>query len=252
MNEKILVIEDEDEIRESISDILELHEFEVILAEDGEVGITRAKKELPDLIISDILMPNIDGYEVFNTLQKNKKTQLIPFVFLTAKAELKDIRTGLSMGADDYIVKPFSADDLVNSVKTRLEKYKKIRKLYRTPADNDDQKLNYDEIMLVMSGGKPQFVNLTDIKYLTADSQYSHLFLSESRCLIVRKTLKEWEEILPDKNFIRIHRSTIINVHHIDKIDKWFKRSFVVKMKGIEEPLAISQRYVVKLKNRLL
>lgn len=120
MNKKILVIEDDVEIRSSLQDILELHEYDVVLAEDGYQGLKLAKEELPDLIICDILMPKFDGYEVFQDLKNDEKTIGIPFIYLTAKAELADLKKGLSLGADDYIVKPFHMDELISSVESRL------------------------------------------------------------------------------------------------------------------------------------
>src|SRR4051812_33462814 len=104
---KILLIEDSREMRENTAEILELANYNVITAANGKIGVEYAVKELPDLIICDIMMPELDGYGVLYMLGKNPATASIPFIFLTAKAEKTDLRKGMSMGADDYLTKPF-------------------------------------------------------------------------------------------------------------------------------------------------
>src|ERR1017187_8368209 len=104
---KVLIVEDNKTVRENISEILELAEYQVLTAENGKVGVDVAIKELPDIIVCDIMMPELDGYGVLHMLSKNPKTSSIPFIFLTAKADRVDFRKGMEMGADDYLTKPF-------------------------------------------------------------------------------------------------------------------------------------------------
>lgn len=122
VSQQILVIEDEDEIREAITDLLSAENFQVIQAKDGETGIQLVQAEDPDLIICDILMPSFDGYQVLNQLRQDPKTATIPLVFLTAKGDKSDLRHGMNLGADDYLVKPFTRQELLNAVQARLEK----------------------------------------------------------------------------------------------------------------------------------
>jgi CRP/FNR family cyclic AMP-dependent transcriptional regulator len=117
---KILVIEDEPEIRYATRDILELAGYQVLSAENGRIGLELAIKHLPDLVICDIVMPDMDGYDVLSQLHLQPKLQEIPFIFLTAKIEPRDIGAGMLLGADDYITKPFSSQELVAAVRTRL------------------------------------------------------------------------------------------------------------------------------------
>ena len=124
---KILLIEDDVVLRENTAELLELSDFHVITAPDGKVGLKYAKTYVPDLIICDIMMPELDGYQVLERLSKNDKTKYIPFVFLSAKTEHFDIRKGMNLGADDYITKPFTEDDLVSAIKSRLAKASIIR-----------------------------------------------------------------------------------------------------------------------------
>ena len=110
---KILLIEDNEHIRENTAEILELSNYEVIMAEDGKIGVEKALKYLPDLIICDIMMPVLDGYGVLHALHRNSHLKNTPFIFLTAKTERIDFRKGMDLGADDYLTKPFSGTELL-------------------------------------------------------------------------------------------------------------------------------------------
>lgn len=119
---KILIVEDTLTIREEIHDILVMEGYTVFDAENGSVGFEIALKEHPDLIISDILMPKLNGFEMYEKLQNNKTTKLIPLIFLSAKAEKSDIRVGMRLGAEDYLTKPIDVEDLLNTVKIKIDK----------------------------------------------------------------------------------------------------------------------------------
>ena len=118
----ILLIEDNTIIRENMAEILQLSHYKVIVAENGKNGVALALETKPDLVICDIMMPELDGYGVIHMLQKNIETQNIPFIFLSAKAEHTEIRKGMELGADDYITKPFNGTELLNAVEVRLKK----------------------------------------------------------------------------------------------------------------------------------
>jgi CRP-like cAMP-binding protein/CheY-like chemotaxis protein len=128
---KILLIEDNQEIRENIAEILVLANYEVAEAENGKVGVEKAKKEHPDLIICDIMMPQLDGYGVLHMLSKDSLTSSIPFIFLTAKSEKDDFRKGMNLGADDYLVKPFDDLELLDAVEMRLKKNEILKAEFR-------------------------------------------------------------------------------------------------------------------------
>ncbi len=119
---KILLIEDNLEVRENTAEILSLANYAVITAPNGKVGAEMAIHELPDLIICDIMMPELDGYGVLHILSKKVETARIPFIFLTAKTEKADVRKGMSLGADDYLTKPFDDTDLLNAIEARFRK----------------------------------------------------------------------------------------------------------------------------------
>jgi CRP-like cAMP-binding protein/DNA-binding NarL/FixJ family response regulator len=139
MNEKILVIEDHIGIRENIAEILLMANYIVYTAENGKIGVEMALKHVPDIILCDIMMPELDGYGVIYMLHKHKETSAIPFIFLTAKAEHADLRKGMEMGADDYLVKPFDDMDLLNVIDIRLKKKAYQQLNSRSQADDFKQ-----------------------------------------------------------------------------------------------------------------
>lgn len=120
---RLLVIDDHDDIRENIAEILTLAGYEVFTAENGKRGVETALREKPELVICDIMMPELDGYSVLHLLRKNESTLDTPFIFLTARTERTDFRKGMEMGADDYITKPFDDIELLNAIEIRLKKY---------------------------------------------------------------------------------------------------------------------------------
>ena len=127
---KILIIEDTVDVRENIQEILELENFQTIIAKNGRVGIDLAIKECPNLIISDVMMPVIDGYQVLATLRNHPETAIIPFIFLTAQSIHKDRRQGMELGANDYLTKPFTCSELLNAVCIQLERSEKMMQHY--------------------------------------------------------------------------------------------------------------------------
>lgn len=132
---RILLIEDNTDVRENTSEILTLANYEVIVAENGRIGVDLAQRQKPDLIICDIMMPELDGYGVLHILSKNEQTAAIPFIFLTAKTEKTDIRKGMNLGADDYLTKPFDDTDLLNAIEARFRKNAMQQKQYEASAE---------------------------------------------------------------------------------------------------------------------
>ncbi|MDJ0592344.1 MAG: response regulator [Pleurocapsa sp. MO_226.B13] len=127
---KILVIEDELFVRENIVDLLEAEDFEVFSTENGILGILWARENLPDLVICDVMMPEMSGHDVLAEMRELPETSLTPFIFLTAMADKDDIRHGMELGADDYLTKPFTRDELLNAIDSRLLKQAKLMKQY--------------------------------------------------------------------------------------------------------------------------
>eukprot|EP01089_Gocevia_fonbrunei_P000369 TRINITY_DN10383_c0_g1_i1.p1 TRINITY_DN10383_c0_g1~~TRINITY_DN10383_c0_g1_i1.p1 ORF type:complete len:172 (+),score=35.60 TRINITY_DN10383_c0_g1_i1:112-627(+) len=125
---RILLIEDNKDVRENTADILELANYEVATAENGKIGVELAEKFRPDVIICDIMMPELDGYGVLEILGKNSTTASIPFIFLTAKTDRAEVRLGMNLGADDYLTKPFEEKELLEAISSRLRKSDFLKK----------------------------------------------------------------------------------------------------------------------------
>ncbi|MFN5515598.1 MAG: response regulator [Cyanobacteriota bacterium] len=133
----ILIIEDQIEVRENIEAILALEDFETLSADNGARGVELARQALPDLILCDVMMPELDGYGVLETLKAETQTAAIPLILLTARSERRDLRRGMELGADDYLTKPFSLDELLTAIRTRLEK----RAQYQAAGAEEAQRL---------------------------------------------------------------------------------------------------------------
>ena len=136
---KILIIDDNADVRNNLEEILKLSGYEVIAAANGKEGIQKAMDALPDLVLCDIIMPNLDGYGTLEILSKNPKTAGIPLIFLTAKSEKEDFRKGMSLGAYDYITKPFDDVNLLKTIETRLRKHELLKKASEPPSGSLDQ-----------------------------------------------------------------------------------------------------------------
>lgn len=139
---KILLIEDNNDVRENTAEILRLAQYDVITAPNGKEGVALAQSNKPDLIICDIMMPVLDGHGVLHLLSKNEDTSGIPFIFLTAKAERSDFRKGMEMGADDYLTKPFDDVELLNAIESRLKKNEILKKEFTKNMQSIDDFIN--------------------------------------------------------------------------------------------------------------
>src|SRR6185369_15422276 len=119
---KILVIEDESEMRRNITALLRYHDYETVEAENGRRGVELARREKPDLILCDVMLPELDGHGVLQAMQTDAALARTPFIFLTARGEKEDVRSGMNLGADDYLTKPVANADLVRAIEARLKR----------------------------------------------------------------------------------------------------------------------------------
>jgi CRP/FNR family cyclic AMP-dependent transcriptional regulator len=173
MNKRILVIEDNPEVRENIAEILELSDYAVLVADNGIAGVEMALKEPVDLIICDIMMPQLDGYGVLHLLSKNKRTRNIPFIFLTAKSDKGDFRKGMEMGADDYLTKPFDGIDLLNAIEVRLKKSEEAAQKILPGAAGIHE--------FIDQAGKSGLVQLTSDQREICDFKKKHVLYAEGQ-----------------------------------------------------------------------
>lgn len=193
---KILLIEDDTVLRENTAELLELSNFEVITAPNGELGLKAININTPDIIVCDIMMPKLDGYGVLNEVTKNSKTKHIPFIFLSAKTEHQDVRKGMNLGADDYITKPFTEDELISAIKSRLAKASILKD------KGQDNVQNYSE--------KDELINLNDLKNFFDD--YGNEFTYNKGDVIYREG--------DHSNFIYLITKGAVKCHKLDSKGK--------------------------------
>ncbi len=250
MTGKILIIEDEIDLADNLRSLLEFRNYKVITAKDGTEGIELTRKHLPDLIICDIMMPGTDGFKVKEMLNMNGDTSLIPFIFLTAKVDYSDYRMGMSLGADDYLFKPFRSEDLFNSITTRLKKTETIKAQFSDARNNHSIENNNttQDSILVKINNTSVFIKFKRIKVIIAERQYSNLWLNDNKRIIIRKSLNEWEKILPLQEFLRIHRKTIVNINYVEYISKSDPKNLKVIIKNNTGAFEISRRYGRKIR----
>lgn len=196
---KILIIEDNKDVRENTADILELAGYNVAKAENGKVGVKIAKKLLPDVIICDIMMPELDGYGVLQELNKNTKTASIPFIFLTAKSEKIDIRKGMNLGADDYLTKPFNENELIGAIESRLKKHDFLKKEYSRTIEGVSQFIeaasNYLDLDHLSKNYSPQKFNKKEVLYMEGNTANA-LYFIQSGAVKTYKTTEKGKEFV--------------------------------------------------------
>ncbi len=189
---KILVVEDEAPLRESIVDTLTFEGYDVVAAEDGQQGWLKAQQEQPDLIVCDIAMPELNGYELLVKLREASETATLPFIFLTARADRPFMRHGMEMGADDYLTKPFTHADLLSAIRARLARHKTLQKA----GSHELEKLKAEFVRHITHELRTPLVSITAVQDIV-EQQLNYL------------SPGELQELL------RIQRSGSQRLHHV-------------------------------------
>jgi DNA-binding NarL/FixJ family response regulator len=181
---RILVVEDEPQMRKNMELVLRREGFAVIVAPDGAEGIALARRELPDLILCDVMMPEVDGYGVLGALRGERATETIPFIFLTAKGDTSEIRSGMNLGADDYLTKPVSVDDLLGAIRARLARSaqhrRDLRPVFESPVPLERLGLTprEAEVLFWVAQGKTnaEIATIVDAAAPTVKKHLEHVF----------------------------------------------------------------------------
>jgi two-component system LytT family response regulator len=233
-----LVIDDERLARKDLISLLANHDKITVIGEADDVpSAALAIQTLrPDVIFLDIQMPGDSGFDLLDKIDVDANV-----IFVTAYDEFA-IRA-FEVNALDYLLKPVNPDRLSKTLE-RLE-------LQASDTPLKGRRLNDDDRLFLRLGKHFKFLKVNSIMIITAAGDYSEVLTSEGNKGLTLKSMKEWENRLPAQQFIRIHRSTIINMEHIERIEEWFNYSFRVYLQGVEEPMVISRRYATKLKERL-
>ncbi len=200
---KILIIEDNKDVRENTADILELSGYKAATAENGKIGVEVAKKILPDVIVCDIMMPILDGFEVLEILNKDSQTASIPFIFLTAKTEKIDRRKGMNLGADDYLTKPFTENELLEAIESRLKKHDFLKKEFSRTMEGVSQFIEeaskYLDLDHLSRDRTPKKYKKKDFIFMEGDTANS-LYFIESGVVKTFKTTEKGKELVTGLN----------------------------------------------------
>ncbi len=215
--EQILVVEDEQAIRDTLQEILELAGYTVLTAQNGKIGFDIIVKDNPDLVLCDVSMPELGGFELLEAVNQRFKDEIIPpFLFLTAKVEAEALRYGMSLGADDYIFKPFSSSDILKTVRLRLDRRIQLLDKSRSVVKTETVIGDANKIALPCNDGL-ELISFDKIIRCQADRAYCNFYLTDNRKILVSKPMKDFEEILNSKTFLKVHKSAIVNIKHIEK-----------------------------------
>lgn len=199
MKVKILLIEDHQDVRENTAEILELSNYKVCTAEDGKKGVEVATLENPDIIICDIMMPEMDGYQVLQHLRKQELTACTPFIFLTAKTERTDIRKGMNIGADDYLTKPFDENELLEAIASRLEKHDVLKKEFSKDIENVN--LFFDDVA-VQNDLESLTENRDAVAYNIKDFVFSEGDAAHTLYYILKGAVKTYKTVESGKSLV--------------------------------------------------
>jgi len=235
---RAIIVDDERLARNDLRLLLKDHANIEVLGEasNGQDGLDMVKELEPDLVFLDIQMPGMNGFDVLEHISSDVRV-----IFVTAFDEYA--LRAFEVNALDYLLKPVNAERLQQSIE-RLE-------LIPDDDDKDLRELEYNDRLLLKLDTSLGFLKVSTIVCITSAGDYSEVLCTNKKKVLVHKSMAEWETRLPDPYFNRIHRTTIVNMEYVDRLEEWFNNSYRVYMKGIEEPYVMSRRYVTKLKQKL-
>ncbi|HEX8370434.1 MAG TPA: LytTR family DNA-binding domain-containing protein [Pyrinomonadaceae bacterium] len=236
MKYKAIIIDDERLARKEMRGLLS--EFDEISVAGEAENLTEAiyliEKEKPNVVFLDIQLSGENGFDLLEKIERNFK-----LVFVTA-FDAYAIRA-FEVNALDYLLKPVNPERLAKAIERLSEE---------NETKNDFRPLEFDDRIFLEPGARSVFLKVSDISHINAAGDYSQIWTIDKKKFLVEKPLREWEERLPDKHFLRIHRQTIVNLEEIEHIESWFNRTFRIRLKNYRENFPVSRRYSVKLKNR--
>jgi two-component system LytT family response regulator len=221
-------------------------ELRLLLADFTEISIVGEAKNLteavnliqvnkPDVVFLDIQLSSENGFDLLEKVEKDFK-----LIFVTAFDEFA-IRA-FEINAIDYLLKPVIPERLAKTLERLFETEEKL--------EVTNRKLVYEDRLFIEIGKCSRFLKISSIKCICADGDYTHVFTDDGKKHLITKPLKEWEDRLPEKYFVRIHRSNIVNLEFIERVETWFSRSYQIYLRDIKEPLTVSRRYAAQLKLR--
>jgi two-component system, LytTR family, response regulator len=238
MKYKTIIVDDERLARREMRRLLA--EFDEIVisgeAENLSEALELIEREKPQIVFLDIQLSNENGFDLLEKTDHDFK-----LIFVTA-FDAYAIRA-FEVNALDYLLKPVNPERLAKAIE-RLDEDEAAAKTEPL------RPFEFDDRIFLELGHRSVFLKVCDISHINSSGDYSEIFTTDKRKFLLEKSLREWEERLPEKHFLRIHRQTIINLEEIEEIETWFNRTFQVRLKNFPESLAVSRRYAVKLKSK--
>lgn len=239
MQLKALIVDDERLARRELRSLLEKHSAIEIVGEAETVAqaLQLIESKQPDVIFLDIQLAGETGFDLLEKAEAEFKT-----IFVTA-FDAYAIRA-FEVNALDYLLKPVNPERLRQALeKLSLPAVEKQNKA-------DWRPLEFDDRLFIQTSARSFFIKISSISHILAAGDYTEVFTCERQKFLVEKPLSEWEARLPEKHFVRIHRSCIVNLECVERVESWFNRSFQIYLKDSREPLAVSRRYAAKLKEK--
>lgn len=237
---KTIIVDDSEDIREELKYLL--IEYPEIVVTGFASNVTEAisiiETQKPDVIFLDIQLENETGFDLLEKINVESK-----IIFITAHNQYAI--KAFEQNALDYLLKPIKKDRLKKTIDRLLSNNNS------TSANNPITKVDYNDVIYLLINRTMRFVKVALIKTIVAELKYSLITYKDGKRLIVEKSLLEWEKVLPEKYFVRIHRSAIVNYEHVTKVVKCKNNTQKVYVEGIGEPVMMSRRYAAKFKRRL-
>jgi two-component system, LytTR family, response regulator len=237
MKYKTIIVDDERLARKEMRRLLAAFD-EIAVAGEAE-NLSEAacliEREKPHIVFLDIQLANENGFDLLEKTAHDFK-----LIFVTA-FDAYAIRA-FEVNALDYLLKPVNPERLAKAIERINEE--------RPDEKTDLRPFEFDDRIFLELGNRSVFLKVCEISHINSSGDYSEVFTVDKRKFLLEKSLREWEDRLPEKHFLRIHRQTIINLEEIEEIETWFNRTFQVRLKNCRETLAVSRRYAVKLKSK--
>lgn len=236
---KAIVIDDERLARNDMISMLKEYPDILVTGEASDVpsALKAIEQHNPDLIFLDINMPGQSGFDLLNSAETDAKV-----IFVTAFDEYA--LRAFEVNALDYLMKPVNPKRL----KAAIEKLE-------SPEENVDtaqmRMLKYDDNLFLQVNAGMRFIKVFKIVCINSSGDYSEIITDDGHKGLTLKSMKEWESRLPENYFCRVHRSTIINLEFVTKIEKWFNNSYRLHLRGLDDPMVMSRRYATKLKEKM-
>lgn len=237
MKHRAIIVDDERLARKEMQRLLAEHDEIIVVgeAEDLSGALDLITTEKPNLVFLDIQLSNENGFDLLERVDRR-----LNVIFVTAFDE--HAIKAFEVNAIDYLVKPVNPERLARSI-DRLSEPAKEKPF-------DVRKLEYEDRLFLDSGSRSSFLQINTIKCIAADGDYTQVYTADGKKHLVAKPLKEWQQRLPEKHFVRIHRSAIVNLEFIEKVESWFGRTYQLYIRDVSTPLSVSRRYAVELKRR--